>query len=249
MEVEKKSIVVDAGNTRIKVGIFQGFDLQDVFSFSNEEFDKLKALFIKHKMLPGIISSVRSDKNTKWIKGLLPHALLFTHQLPIPLDNQYDSPQTLGIDRLANAIAVANISEKNALVIDVGTCIKYDFIRHPKIYEGGSISPGIELRYKAMSQFTGKLPMVEDRKQGPFLAKNTLDALRSGVMNGLHLEMVGFIEEYKRLYPELTIFLTGGDQRYFEFGNKYDIFVDENLTLKGLLIALLHAQKTVYSHS
>lgn len=249
MEVEKSTIVVDAGNTRIKVGIFQGFDLQDVFAFSNNELDKLKSLLLKYKSLDGIISSVRAEKNTKWIKGLLPNALLFTHKLPIPLDNQYDSPTTLGIDRLANAIAAANISTKNALVIDIGTCIKYDFIRYPNVYEGGSISPGIELRYKAMSQFTGKLPLVEDREQGPFIAKNTLDALRSGVMNGMHLEMVGFMEEYKRLYPELTIFLTGGDQRYFEFGNNYGIFADENLTLKGLLIALLHAQKTISSHS
>jgi type III pantothenate kinase len=98
-----------------------------------------------------------------------------------------------------------------------------------------------------MSQFTGKLPLIEDRIQGPFLGKNTLDAMRSGVMNGMHLEMVGFIEEYRRLYPELTIFLTGGDSQYFELGNKYGIFADENLTLKGLLIALLHAQTTLSS--
>ncbi|TSJ41640.1 type III pantothenate kinase [Fluviicola chungangensis] len=248
MEQGIKSIVVDAGNTRIKVGLFQDSNIQEVHAFSNEELDKLKSYLIKHKNIPGIISSVRSDKNTKWIKGLLPNALLFNNQLPVPLINNYESPNTLGIDRLANAVAAANISEKHALVIDVGTCIKYDFVRYPKIYEGGSISPGIELRYRAMNQFTGKLPLIEDRIQGPFLGKNTLDAMRSGVMNGMHLEMVGFIEEYRRLYPELTIFLTGGDSQYFELGNKYGIFADENLTLKGLLIALLHAQ-TFHSSS
>jgi type III pantothenate kinase len=247
MEQGNKSIVVDAGNTRIKVGLFQDSNLQEVHAFSNEELDKFKSVVLKHKTCAGIISSVRSDKNTKWIKGLLPNAILFHQKLPIPLTNNYESPDTLGIDRLANAIAAANISEKNALVIDVGTCIKYDFVRYPQIYEGGSISPGIELRYKSMNQFTGKLPLVEDRIQGPFIGKNTLDAMRSGVMNGMHLEMVGFIEEYRRLYPELTIFLTGGDSQYFELGNKYGIFADENLTLKGLLIALLHAQTTLSS--
>lgn len=247
MEQGSKSIVVDAGNTRIKAGLFQGNDLQEVHAFSNNELDKLKSFLIKYKHIPGIISSVRSDKNTKWLKGLLPQAILFNHQLEIPLTNNYESPATLGIDRLANAIAAANISEKNALVIDIGTCIKYDFVRYPKLYEGGAISPGIELRYKSMHQFTGKLPYVEDRIQGPFIGKNTLDAMRSGVINGMHLEIVGFIEEYRRLYPELTIFLTGGDSQYFELGNKYGIFADENLTLKGLLIALLHAQTTFSS--
>lgn len=247
MEQGNKSIVVDAGNTRIKVGLFQDSNLQEVYAFSNEELDKFKTYLLKHKTCTGIISSVRSDKNTKWIKGLLPNAILFHQKLPVPLTNNYESPDTLGIDRLANAIAAANISEKNALVIDIGTCIKYDFVRYPRIYEGGSISPGIELRYQSMNQFTGKLPLVEDRIQGPFIGKNTLDAMRSGVMNGMHLEMVGFIEEYRRLYPELTIFLTGGDSQYFELGNKYGIFADENLTLKGLLIALLHAQATLSS--
>lgn len=247
MEHEIKSIVVDAGNTRIKVGLFQGTNLQEVHAFSNDELGKLKSYLIKHKNNLGIISSVRSDKNTKWLKGLLPNAILFSHGLPVPLTNNYESPHTLGIDRLANAIAAANISDKNALIIDIGTCIKYDFVRYPKIYEGGSISPGIELRYRSMHQFTGKLPLIEDRAQGPLIGKNTLEAMRSGVMNGMHLEMVGFIEEYRRLYPELTIFLTGGDSQHFELGNKYGIFADENLTLKGLLIALLHAQTTLSS--
>ena len=187
MEQGNKSIVVDAGNTRIKVGLFQDSNLQEVHAFSNDQLDKLKSYLLKHKNSYGIISSVRSDKNTKWIKGLLPNSILFSQSLPIPLTNNYESPQTLGIDRLANAIAAANISDKNALVIDIGTCIKYDFVRYPKIYEGGSISPGIELRYRSMNQFTGKLPLIEDRIQGPFIGKNTLDAMRSGVMNGMHL--------------------------------------------------------------
>lgn len=249
MEQEFKAVIVDAGNTRIKVGLFQNNDLQEVRAFTNDELDKLKSYLLKYKNWHGIISSVRSDKNTKWIKGLLPNAILFNHELPVPLTNHYESPKTLGIDRLANAIAAANISEKNALIIDVGTCIKYDFVRYPRIYEGGSISPGMELRYRAMHEFTGKLPLVEDHEQGPFIGKNTLEAMRSGVMNGMHLEMVGFIEEYRRLYPELTIFLTGGDSQHFELGNKYGIFADENLTLKGLLIALLHAQTTFSSNN
>jgi type III pantothenate kinase len=91
-----------------------------------------------------------------------------------------------------------------------------------------------------MHEFTGKLPLISDRKNAPIIGKNTLEAMRSGVINGLNREILGFIEEYQRIYPELTIFLTGGDHQYFDLEVKNGIFVDENLTLKGLLIALIH---------
>ena len=138
-------------------------------------------------------------------------------------------------------MAGAHYANNEALVIDIGTCVKYDFVNKGKIYEGGAISPGIHLRYKSMNQFTSKLPLIEDRLNAPIIGRNTYEALRSGVINGMHREIVGFMDEYLRLFPELTIFLTGGDARYFEFDKKYSIFADENLTLKGLLITHLHA--------
>jgi type III pantothenate kinase len=153
----------------------------------------------------------------------------------------YETPGTLGVDRLANAIACHQLSEGSALAIDLGTCIKYDFVDSEGTYQGGAISPGIELRYQAMHQFTGKLPLVIDRQIPSYIGKNTMDAMRSGVMNGILEEIKGFIERYRAEYPDLTIFLTGGDHQYFDIGLKNGIFADENLTLKGLQIVLVHA--------
>lgn len=241
MKPEKSSIVVDAGNTRIKAGVFQGYDLQDVRSFNNQEWNELKVFLNRFENWNGIICSVRSQKDTKWLRGMLPHTTLFQHDTPIPIENHYETPETLGLDRLSNAVAGSHFAPNDALIIDIGTCVKYDFVRTGKIYEGGAISPGIQLRYKSMNQFTSKLPLIEDRLNAPIIGHNTYEALRSGVINGMHREIVGFMEEYQNLFPELTIFLTGGDARYFEFDQKYSIFADENLTLKGLLITHLHA--------
>lgn len=241
MQAQKDSIIVDAGNTRIKVGVFQDYDLHLVRSFNNDEFNALKAFLIRYENFSGIICSVRSQKDTKWLRGMLPRTTLFTNDTPIPIQNSYDTPKTLGLDRLANAIAGDFYAKSAALVIDIGTCVKYDFVSKDHTYEGGAISPGIQLRYKSMHQFTSKLPLIEDRLQAPVIGKNTGDALRSGVMNGIHQEIVGFMTEYQSLFPELTIFLTGGDASHFEFEKKYSIFADENLTLKGLLITHLHA--------
>lgn len=240
MEGFEKALVIDAGNTRVKVAEFHFTDLKEVHSFANDQLAELKAHLLRFEKIPAIIASVRSEKNTLWLKRLVPHAVLFTSTFPLPIGMAYQTPQTLGVDRLANALAAARFSEGNALVIDIGTCVKYDFVDASNTYHGGAISPGIELRYRSMHTFTGKLPLIEDRLNAPIIGKDTLEAMRSGVMNGMNREIEGFIREYRRMYPELTIFITGGDSQYFELEVKNGIFADENLTLKGLLIALIH---------
>ncbi len=245
MSNENKVIVIDAGNTRIKVAIFRNKELLEHKAFSNSQFDKLQNYILKYKPYEGIISSVLTDKKTTWLKNLLPKAILFNHKMPLPIKNDYETPSKLGLDRLANAVAIHALSPTNVLSIDIGTCIKYDFVDRSGTYQGGSISPGIELRFKAMNQFTDKLPLITNYSSSPFIGKNSEDALRSGVMHAIKHEIHGFIEEYRSLYPELTIFLTGGDQQYFDFDENNGIFVDENLTLKGLLIAYLHVQKNI----
>jgi type III pantothenate kinase len=234
-------LVIDAGNTRIKAAIFKGAELQEVRVFDRTQREEFSIFLRAFQKTPAIISSVLSEADNGWLKSELTGALWFDQQTPHPLNMGYDTPETLGVDRLANAIACNNLCKGSALAIDLGTCIKYDFVDQNGTYQGGAISPGIELRYQAMHQFTGKLPLVKDRQIPQTIGKNTLDAMRSGVMNGILEEIKGFIERYRAEYPDLTIFLTGGDHQYFDIGLKNGIFADENLTLKGLQIVLVHA--------
>jgi type III pantothenate kinase len=240
MTNEHHSLVIDAGNTRIKVGVFHHSDLKEVHSFDSQHLTDLKVFLQQHDHLPAIIASVKADKDTKWLKQLLPKALLFKTTMPLPLKMGYETPETLGVDRLCNAIAAHHLSRKACLIVDIGTCVKYDLVTADGTYEGGAISPGIELRFRAMHTFTGKLPLIEDKIVPPVIGKNTLDAMRSGVLHGIKNEIAGFAEYYRSQFPELTIFLTGGDANYFDLGLKNDIFADENLTLKGLQLTLAH---------
>lgn len=237
---ENYSLVIDAGNTRIKVGIFHRSDLQEVHSFDAQHLAELKTLLQQHDHFPAIIASVKADKDTRWLKQLLPKALLFRTTMPLPLKITYETPETLGADRLCNAIAAYHLSKKASLVVDCGTCVKYDLVTADGVYHGGAISPGIALRFRALHTFTGKLPLIEDKITPPVIGQNTLDAMRSGVMHGIKHEIMGFIAYYRSLMPELTIFLTGGDAGHFELDHKNDIFADENLTLKGLQLTLAH---------
>ena len=240
MNSHERSLVVDAGNTRIKVGVFHHADLEAVRFFDKEHLTELKTFLQDHATLPAIIASVKADKDTKWLRQLLPKAILFSASLPLPIQMGYETPETLGTDRLCNAIAAFHQAKGACLVIDAGTCVKYDFVSADGRYEGGAISPGIELRYRAMHTFTGKLPLVEDKNIPGELGKNTLDAMRSGVMHGIRHEMTGFITHYRKQLPQLTIFLTGGDAHHFDLGHINGIFADENLTLTGLHLTLAH---------
>lgn len=240
MNPKKHALVIDAGNTRIKVGVFHHSDLQEVHSFDAQHLSELKTFLQRHDHFPTIIASVKADKDTKWLKQLVPKAVLFRTTMKLPLTIAYETPETLGVDRLCNAIAAYHQAKKACLVIDCGTCIKYDLVTGDGTYQGGAISPGIDLRFRAMHTFTGKLPLIEDQLIPPVLGKNTGDAMRSGVMHGIKHEIMGFIAYYRSLMPELTIFLTGGDARHFEIDVKNGIFADEHLTLKGLQLTLAH---------
>lgn len=240
MSAKKHTLAIDAGNTRVKIGVFEDNLLKDVLRFGSDETAQLKSFLQENGQLPTILASVKADKDTRWIRQWLSDVVLFQTTMPLPLKMGYETPETLGVDRICNAIGAFSVVQKTCLVIDVGTCIKYDLVTADGTYQGGAISPGIELRYKSMHTFTGKLPLIEDTLQPSPIGKNTLDAMRSGVMHGIRHEMEGFITFYELLYPELTIFLTGGASKHFDLGGKSNIFADENLTLKGLQLTLAH---------
>lgn len=238
MEKNKTYLVVDAGNTRIKTAIYKNEELVEFNHFSNDELPKLKSFLIGNHFDQSILSSVRSKKDTQWLLQMMPNSLLFQKIDALPILMAYETPETLGADRLANAIAAYSQCKGNALIVDIGTCVKFDFVSSDGSYQGGSISPGIHLRYKSLNDYTAALPLINNVSPAKLIGKSTVECMHSGVMCGIQGEINTFIKEYKSVYQDLTIFITGGDAQYFDFDSKSNIFVNENLTLQGLFITI-----------
>jgi type III pantothenate kinase len=159
-----------------------------------------------------------------------------TNSITLPFKSAYTSMETVGIDRLCNiAAASSKFHRTNVLVIDIGTCIKFDFLSNQCIYKGGSIAPGISLRYKSLNDYTSKLPLLDLKKPTALIGANTIHAIQSGIVNGMTHEIQGLISRYENDFEDLQILITGGDASYFDFPQKSNIFANKNLTLEGIV--------------
>jgi type III pantothenate kinase len=187
-----------------------------------------------------VISSVVSDELSEKLLTLT-NGFVCSPQSNVPILNAYKTPSTLGMDRLCNAVAAASrMTTQYAVVIDIGTCVKIDVLGKKEGYIGGSIAPGVDLRYKSMHVFTEKLPLLSNKTSVDLVGNSTETSMRSGVMNGIQLEIEGFIHRYESQFSSLTFFMTGGDAAYFDIQAKNDIFAVENLTLQGLFEIYKH---------
>lgn len=212
------NLVIDIGNTRIKAGAFDGDKLihketfKDVDGFRN---------FLKDKSYDhSIVSSVSTA--TVPVVG---KQIMLTSTLGFPVKISYDTPQTLGVDRIAAACGAYKLfPNSDCLVIDMGTCITYDFLSSDGVYEGGAIAPGVKMRFKAMNHFTARLPLVEPVPDAPLTGKSTIASMQSGVINGVLEEIKGFIARYQSVYPDLKTVACGGDMVFFENNLKPSIF-------------------------
>jgi type III pantothenate kinase len=166
-------------------------------------------------------------------------------QTKLPIENLYQTPETLGKDRLAAAVGANELfPDQNLLIIDAGTAITYDLVSEKNQYIGGNISPGLEMRFKALNHFTGKLPLVGYKDDFEMIGRNTIDAIRAGVQNGILYEIAQTIDFFNRNYRNLHIIMTGGDSNFFDKKLNYSIFVHFNLTLIGLNRILEHNAKS-----
>lgn len=235
-----KYIVVDIGNTLVKIALFINDDIQWIRSFTSFTAVEASELSISNSEgLQGIISSVSANPGT--ITSLLPSVkwMVLDHLTPVPVINKYNTPETLGKDRLAGVVAASSLFPgKNVLVIDAGTAVTYDLVNSMKEYTGGSISPGLLIRFKGLHTFTGKLPLYEAAPYDGLTGSDTKGSIMSGVMTGTRLEMEGFIREYEKKYPDMITVLTGGDAKYFDKMLKSNIFASPNLVLFGLKLIL-----------
>ena len=227
------TVSIDIGNTAIKAGVFESGALQNVFWFEDTDGLKLWSENLPSTM-PVIISSVTNDDLGSFYQ-YFSNFIVLDFKTKVPVVKKYETPETLGNDRLAATVgAWALHPNQSSLVIDAGTAIKYDFVNSTGNYLGGSISPGVEMKFKALHRFTGKLPLIEKSNDFQLTGNSTEQALLSGVMHGTLLEMQGFIDAYSVNNENLQVIMTGGDSSYFADRLKGTIFAEPNLVLKGL---------------
>jgi type III pantothenate kinase len=242
MEPQKENyLIIDQGNTLTKIALFEGDDVKWVNNYSNLSSIDIKSFSITGGLKAGIISSVAQSESK--LTSMFPNVpwIILSHETKIPIKNKYKTPESLGKDRLAAVVAASNLFEGcDVLVIDAGTAITYDLINKHKEYQGGSISPGLSMRFKALNSFTGRLPLIEIEPFDQLIGLNTYEAILSGVMNGARVEMEGIIKEYQLKFPDLKTILTGGDAIYFDKKLKSNIFVSSNLVILGLKQILKH---------
>ena len=249
MQRNNLNLIIDIGNTRTKIAIANknNFVLKETFPTKelNAALDEIIHRFSNLKT--GILSSVINTPQ-EIIKRLNNSCdlIVFDSTTEIPIKNNYQNPETLGKDRLAAAIgAWSNFKNSNTLIIDAGTCLKVDFINSSNEYCGGMISPGLNMRFKALNAFTDKLPLITDfHKEVEITGNTTTNSLLSGVINGMNFEINGFINHYLKKHPDLKVVTTGGDINFFELEPKNCIFARPDLILEGLNeILLFNAKK------
>ncbi len=236
------NLVIDFGNTRVKAALFNGSTLVEAKAYKSlKDLEADKTFYSKaSKCIIG--SVVNTDMQIASVVNHINTTIFFGSDTKVPLKNLYKSAATLGSDRLAAAVGAYSLyPQKNVLVIDAGTCLKFNFTNGNGEYFGGAISPGLQMRFKALQHFTDKLPLVPFNENfNKLIGETTEESILSGVLNGILQETDGIINEYKKLYPDLTIVVTGGDIDFFAKHLKNRIFAHPHLVLLGLNEILIY---------
>lgn len=237
------NIAIDWGNSAIKAGFFENGKPIDVFT--QLTIENLSNLIRKYAPDAVVISSTnRPAEQLRDQLSLKPETVWLTVDgfTPVPMEKRYDTPNTLGTDRIASAVgAKVRFPDQACLVIDMGTCVTYDFVDEESVFHGGMISPGFRMRFRAMHSFTERLPMVEpDEVRPTLLGKNTRQAMQGGVINGLLAELNGIIDAHRLEHPDVKVLICGGDAPFFESSLKPPIFAVPELVLIGLNRILEH---------
>ena len=231
------NLVIDIGNTQTKLAWFDQGRIIDQMRTDNDSPQKIYDLIGSHPFQNAILSSVNQmdEEISHFIlkKGIQP--MLLSHHTRLPFQINYKTPETLGRDRIAAAAGARYVCPFcHVLVIDMGTAITYEFVTAEGIYLGGNISPGMNTRFKALHEFTAKLPLVERDQDFPDFGTDTQTAIAAGVQQGIIYEINSYIDEYAKRYPACEFILTGGDAGFFVSKLKRSIFAIPDLVLKGL---------------
>jgi len=230
------TLCFDFGNTRLKAAVFEGDQIKTTVTLKDDYVENIRELITEHNPQKSILSSV-INHNTE-IEDLLAANTKFhllNHLSKLAFTTPVGKPETIGSDRLALAAAAVHFyPQKHNFVIGLGTCITYNFINKYHEFLGGGISPGLEMRLKALNYYTAKLPVVKADSNVPLIGCDTATNILSGVILGIVYELQGFIDEYARKFDNFNVLLTGGDIVYLASHLKNEIFADSELIFKGL---------------
>ena len=248
------NLIIDEGNTSIKVALFKKGIQTFFLSFAKEGFQEsflsnVPLNEVTHCIIASVVTGVK--ERFSFLEQLLPDVLYLTAETPVPFVNKYATPHSLGIDRLALvAGAVTRFPNRNVLIIDAGTCITFDIVTDRKEYLGGAIAPGIAMRLKAMHHFTSKLPLVSEQffDTEQFIGNTTESCMLSGVYHNVVCEIEGVIKKYEAKFPSLITILTGGNQNYLQERIKNQIFAGSYVLLEGLNAILEYQTKEGEAH-
>lgn len=231
-----RTACLDFGNTRLKVGIFINDQFSEEWVLADDSEASIAGMLQQFQPEKVVLSSViqhRHGLETQLAEGRAFH--LLSHLTKINFTTPVGKPETIGADRLALMAAAAHFFPKqNNLVIALGSCITYNFLNQYHQFLGGAISPGMDMRFKSMHDYTAKLPLVTADWNFPLIGYDTKTNLQSGVIVGIINEIEGFIEKYSEKYGNFNVLLTGGNSTYFASQLKYKIFADQHFLFKGL---------------
>ena len=230
------NLIFDIGNSSTKMAIFKGQERISVFRSKEFTCENLEKKISKYKIDKAIISSVRNTP--EYIYDLLtlniPVVHIVSHKSRLPFKIEYDTPETLGADRIAGVAGAYNLFRgAEILIIDAGTAITFDFLS-ADVYKGGNISPGLNMRFKALHKFTGQLPLVSPSDDYSFPGKNTTDAIAAGVITGVTYEINEYIRTFEKKNTEFKIILTGGDSGYIKDKINHQIIYMPDIVIDGL---------------
>ena len=231
------NLVIDQGNTKAKLALFEGDDLLASTEVAELTREGVRAFVEGREVGHCILSSVKllPLEITEFLRREIKRFFELGVNIILPIQVAYRTPTTLGVDRIAAAAgAYAEAKGKGAVVVDAGTAITLDYLSPEGVFEGGNIAPGLSLRFRSLHEFTDRLPLVSPEGDLPTVGYSTETAIRAGVVGGVCAEIEGFVAAIRATHPAVLIFLTGGDADFLADKLKCSIFADKNLVLKGL---------------
>lgn len=235
-------LIVDVGNSRVKLALFRAGRVVRLHRARAIDRQGVEA-FLEHAHPDRIgVASVGGDTEpfVHLLRSIAPVTVIDA-RTPVPISNAYNTPLTLGIDRIANAVAAhRRYPGRAVLTIDVGSCITYDVVDARGVFLGGAISPGLHMRARAMHGYSARLPLVDLDGPSALLARSTEEALRAGILQGARGELTTLVREYAHQLADVAVILTGGDGLWAARALKNGIFAVPLLTLEGLHAILLH---------